>query len=131
MKYVIAIEPGDSNNPDFGVIIPDLPGCYAQGRNLDEAIKDAKESAEGWLEEMLDRGEPAPKASSFSDLVVAHPEWKEWLWAAIDIDLSQMGDVKERVNIILPQRILRRLDALSKEAGDSRSGFIAKMVMSY
>lgn len=130
MRYIVAIEPGDSENPDFGVVIPDLPGCYAQGETLDAAIKDAKESAEGWLEVMLERGENVPKASTADDLIAAHPEWKHWLWAVIDVDLSLMSDKKERINVILPQRILRRLDAMAKNAGDSRSGFIAQLVMS-
>ena len=49
MKYVIVIEPDSQENPDFGVIIPDLPGCYSQGDDLDEAIKNAHEAACLWI----------------------------------------------------------------------------------
>ena len=30
MEYPIAIEPGDKTSA-FGVIVPDLPGCYSAG----------------------------------------------------------------------------------------------------
>ena len=54
MKYVIVIEPDSQENPDFGVIIPDLPGCYSQGDDLDEAIKNAHEAACLWIDTALD-----------------------------------------------------------------------------
>lgn len=129
MKYVIVLEPGSAENPDFGVIIPDLPGCFSQGRTMDEAISNAQEAASLWLETASDEGMKLPSASSFSALRNAHPEWSGWLWATADVDISKLGDKTERVNVTLPLRTLRRLDALAKKAGDSRSGYIARMVM--
>ena len=60
MKYVIVIEPDSQENPDFGVIIPDLPGCYSQGDDLDEAIKNAHEAACLWIDTALDEGMQLP-----------------------------------------------------------------------
>ena len=40
MRYPIAIEPGDETSA-FGVIIPDLPGCYSAGDTLEEARANA------------------------------------------------------------------------------------------
>ena len=37
MRYPIAIEPGD-NQHAFGVVVPDLPGCFSAGDSLDEAM---------------------------------------------------------------------------------------------
>jgi len=36
----------------FVVEIPALPGCFSQGRTIDEAIANIKEAAEGWFEVM-------------------------------------------------------------------------------
>lgn len=44
MQYVVVIEPAAPENPDFGVLIPDLPGCFAQGATLEEALTDAEAS---------------------------------------------------------------------------------------
>ncbi|MFP3374822.1 MULTISPECIES: type II toxin-antitoxin system HicB family antitoxin, partial [Gammaproteobacteria] len=43
MFYPIAIEAGDHEHA-YGVIVPDLPGCFSAGDTLDEAIKNAKEA---------------------------------------------------------------------------------------
>ena len=43
MKYPIAIEPGDDHTA-FGVVVPDLPGCFSAGDTLDEAIDNAREA---------------------------------------------------------------------------------------
>ena len=40
-----------------------------------------------------------------------------------------LDDTLERVNISLPRRVLRRLDALARNAGETRSGFIARMAI--
>jgi hypothetical protein len=43
MKYPIAIESGYANHA-YGVVVPDLPGCFSAGDTLDEAIDNAKEA---------------------------------------------------------------------------------------
>ena len=37
MRYPIVIEPG-TDATAFGVIVPDLPGCFSAGDSLDEAV---------------------------------------------------------------------------------------------
>ena len=43
MRYPIAIEIGNETTA-FGVIVPDLVGCFSAGDTLDEAIDNAKEA---------------------------------------------------------------------------------------
>jgi predicted RNase H-like HicB family nuclease len=127
MKYPIAIEPGDKKHA-FGVVVPDLPGCFSAGDTLDEAIDNAKEAIELWLETVIDDGGAVPAAGS----VAAHqanPEFSGWVWAVVAIDLAELSDKTERVNITLPARILRRIDAAAKAAGESRSSFIARQAL--
>jgi len=45
MRFPIVIEPGDEQHA-FGVVVPDLPGCFSAGDTLDEAIDNAKEAIE-------------------------------------------------------------------------------------
>ena len=47
----------------------------------------------------------------------------------ISLDAAMLDDSVGRVNITLPRRVLRRLDAAAKAAGDSRSGYIAQMAL--
>src|SRR5258708_39201062 len=108
MRYPIAIEPGDSKHA-WGVVVPDLPGCFSAGDTLDEAIANAPEAIALWMEECVERGELPPKPQSF-DKHKKNRNFKGWLWAVVEVDLSQVTDKAKRINITLPSRLLARLD---------------------
>jgi len=127
MRYPIAIEPGDDDHA-FGVVVPDLPGCFSAGGTLDEAIDGAKEAIELWLETVIDDGGAVPEPRLIAEHQ-ANPEFSGSVWAVVSVDLAELSDKAERVNITLPARVLRRLDASAKAAGESRSGFIAHLVL--
>ncbi|MBU3620698.1 type II toxin-antitoxin system HicB family antitoxin [Polynucleobacter sp. CS-Odin-A6] len=128
MKYPIAIEPGNEKNA-WGVIVPDLPGCFSAADNdLDEAIERAKEAIELWIEMALDRDQAIPKPSSLRELQ-KRKEFKGWVWAIVEIDPALLSDEIERINITLPRRVLARLDAKAKRAGENRSAFIAHLAL--
>ncbi len=128
MKYPIAIELGN-NKTAWGVVVPDLPGCFSAADNgIDEAIENAKEAIELWIETALDAGSTIPKPSSIGALQ-NNPEFKNWIWAIVEIDPALLSDDIERVNISLPKRVLARLDAKAKSAGETRSGYIAHMAL--
>ena len=59
MRYPIAIEP-DTDTTAFGVIVPDLPGCFSARDTLDEAITEAEEAASAWVYASLDAADPIP-----------------------------------------------------------------------
>lgn len=127
MHYPIAIEPGDEQHA-FGVAVPDLPGCFSAGDTLDEAIANAEEAVVGWIEATLDAGGEIP-APSPVDGLRSRPEFGGWIWALVHVDPAVLDDKIERVNITLPRRVLRRLDQAARAAGESRSGYIAKLAM--
>ena len=62
MKYPIAIEPGDKSHA-YGVVVPDLPGCFSAGDTIELAYENAKEAIAGWIEMELDEGHPIPLPS--------------------------------------------------------------------
>lgn len=127
MRYPIVIERGDDTHA-FGVVVPDLPGCFSAGDTLEEAFDMAKEAVEGWLEVCLDDGAEIPKPSSL-EAISNLSDYQGWILGTVDVDMSKLSDKAERVNITIPQRVLRRLDALANKAGDTRSGYIARMVL--
>ena len=124
MNYPIAIETGDDTHA-YGVVVPDLPGCFSAGDTLDEAIANAHEAIALWLETMMDDGGTIPAPSSVAELQT-HPEYAGWIWAVAPVDLAKLSDRAERINITLPARVLRRIDAAARAAGESRSGYIAR-----
>ena len=127
MRYPIAIEAGDAATA-FGVVVPDLPGCFSAGDTLDEALENAEEAVAAWIEVALDTGDAIPAPSSL-DAVRLNPEFAGWTFGVVSIDPALLDDTIERVNITLPRRVLSRLDAMAKAAGESRSGFIAQLTL--
>ena len=128
MHYPIAIEPGTADTA-WGVVVPDLAGCFSAGDTMDEALVQAEAAVVAWIEATLDAGQAVPQPSGIDRLRGAHPELDGWLWALVKVDPAMLDDTLERVNISLPRRVLHRLDALARDAGESRSGFIARMAI--
>jgi len=128
MYYPVAIEPG-TDTEAFGVVVPDLPGCFSAGDTLEEAMALTEEAIVAWIETAIDTGQDIPQPSSIEALRKAHKEWKGWTWALVKVDPAALDDTLERVNISLPRRVLRRLDTLASAKGETRSGFIARMAL--
>jgi len=128
MKYPIAIEPG-SDTSAWGVVVPDLPGCFsAADSGLDEAIDNAREAIALWLEEAIAQGQRVPAPSSIAELQRSG-QFAGWIWAVVEMDPAWMDDTTERINITLPRRILAVLDDKARQAGESRSGYIAHLAL--
>src|SRR5512147_1951902 len=100
MRYPIAIELGDEVQA-FGVVVPDLPGCFSAGDTLDEALNNAEEAVVAWIDAMLDRGESIPPPSPIDSLRAAHPEFAGWVWAVVSVDPARLDEKTEQVSITL------------------------------
>ena len=127
MRYPVAIEPGDKNTA-FGVVFPDLPGCFSAGDTLDEALEQAEVAAEAWIDAALDDGLPIPPPSKLDD-IGRDPAFSGWLLGVVKVDPAALDDRATRVNITLPRRVLRRLDAQAAASGETRSGYIASLTL--
>lgn len=65
--HPIVIETG-SETRAFGVIVPDLPGCFSAGDTFDEAVNCAAEAVTLWIEEAIENGQNVPLPSSLDQL---------------------------------------------------------------
>jgi predicted RNase H-like HicB family nuclease len=124
----VTIEAG-ADTSAWGVVVPDLPGCFSAGDTLEEAMIQAENAITGWIEAAIDGGQDIPAPSPVEALRAAHPEFEGWLWALVKVDPAMLDNTLERVNISLPRRVLHRLDARARSAGETRSGFIARMAV--
>ncbi|WP_174278750.1 type II toxin-antitoxin system HicB family antitoxin [Sphingomonas bacterium] len=127
MRYPIAIERGTEGTA-FGVVVPDLPGCFSAGETLEEAMMGVEEAVAAWIDAALDAGDAIPVPSRL-DAIEADAAYAGWTLAVVSIDPGLLDDTIERVNITLPRRVLKRLDALARAAGESRSGYIAQLTL--
>ena len=66
MRYAIVIEKADNN---FAAYAPDLPGCVATGKTVDETEQQIREAIEFHIRGMREDGLPIPDPSSQVDYV--------------------------------------------------------------
>ena len=126
MNYPIAIEhePGKA----YGVQVPDLPGCFSAGDTMDEAIANAKEAVAFHIEGLLDAGEGIPSPQGI-ETRSQNPDYAGMIWALVSVDLCSLSGKAKRINISLPERVLRRIDSAAEKNGETRSGFIARIAL--
>ncbi|MBI2888338.1 MAG: type II toxin-antitoxin system HicB family antitoxin [Candidatus Liptonbacteria bacterium] len=66
--YTVNIESGEKGG--FVVSVPALPGCFTQGRTYNEALANAEECIEGFLEALIKAGQPIPTETPHPPLSV-------------------------------------------------------------
>jgi predicted RNase H-like HicB family nuclease len=59
MRYTVVIRAG--NESGYVASVPALPGCVSQGRTRRQALRNAKEAIEVYIEALLEDGLPAPR----------------------------------------------------------------------
>jgi predicted RNase H-like HicB family nuclease len=109
---------------DFGVSFPDFPGCVTAGSTIEEAFEMAKEALAGHIEVMLEEGIDIPDPPAEPVATVARYA-KRGAGAPILVPAT-VDDRAMRVNVTLPARLLRRIDAQTS----NRSGFLAEAAAS-
>lgn len=125
MFYPIAIEPGDDKHA-WGVVVPDIEGCFSAGESLDDAVAKAKEAIEGHLEAVAEDGGDVPLAGTL-DEHRNNPEFAGWVWALVEIDVNRFLGGAEKINITVPRILLKKIDDAVKTDPrfQSRSGLLA------
>jgi predicted RNase H-like HicB family nuclease len=125
MKFPIAIEPAADAETAWGVVVPDLPGCFSAGDTAEEAFTNAVEAIELHLETLTEDGGEIPTAIRPIDEWQRDPEYAGWIWAMVDVDVSRFDGKAEKINITVPRRLLARIDEYVRAHGATRSGFLA------
>ena len=128
MNYPVVIH--KDTDSDYGVTVPDLPGCFSAGSTMDDALANAVEASATRVEGLLLDGEPIPGPKE----IEAHrgnPDYSDGRWAVVAVDLSRVSGSARRINVSIPERILARADDYAKETGDSRSSLMAAALLEY
>ena len=88
MRYPVFIEKDSSS--DYGVTVPDLPGCFSAGSTIDEAVNNAEEAILTHIEGLLMDDEVVPAPSTIEELKVAHKN-PDCVWMLCGIDMDKNG----------------------------------------
>ena len=128
MRYPVVIHKDPDS--DYGVTVPDLPGCFSAGDTLDEALQEVVEAIECHIEGLLMDEEPVPLPETV-EYHQANPDYAEGVWAIVVVDISKLSGKTKRVNVTLPERVLTLMDKYATEHGETRSGLIAQAAIEY
>jgi predicted RNase H-like HicB family nuclease len=128
MRFPIIIHKDPES--DYGVTVPDLPGCFSAGVTTDEALSNAVEAIECHIEGMLLDGGRVP-APGTVEHYRADDRFSEGIWALVEVDVSKLSGKARRVNITLPERLLVQIDSFAARHGDTRSGLLAHAALEY
>lgn len=72
-------------------------------------------------------GIPAPTPL---ETLTAQSEYQDGVWMLVDVDVSQLSTRPVRLNVSLPEGLVKRIDTYAKAHHLSRSGFLAKAAVS-
>jgi predicted RNase H-like HicB family nuclease len=60
LRYTVLVYE-DPEEHNFGVVVPELPGCVTQAESFDQALANAREAIEGHLLAMSEHGDEIPE----------------------------------------------------------------------
>lgn len=106
----------------YGASFPDFPGCFTAADDLQHLPLAAQEAVTAHFE-VDDVPIPAP---SSPEAWLNDANFKGGFWLLVDIDLARVRSRAVRLNISLPEALVKRIDAIAKQRGQSRSAFLAK-----
>jgi predicted RNase H-like HicB family nuclease len=107
---------------DFGVSFPDFPGCITAGSSIDEAKDMAHDALSLHIKGMVEDGEDIPAPSKLED-IMDNPDYSDAA-AILIVSVSESKPRSVRVNITVPEDMLRKIDTIAKKRGMSRSSFL-------
>ena len=107
---------------DFGVSFADFPGCITAGSTIDEAKDMAHGALSLHIKGMLEDGENIPTPSKLED-IMDDPDYSDAA-AILVVSVSEAKSRSVRVNITMPEDMLRKIDSVAKKRGMSRSSFL-------
>jgi predicted RNase H-like HicB family nuclease len=110
---------------DFGVDFPDFPGCITAGSTLEQTRLMAQEALEAHIECKIELDQLIPEPSPLDD-VMADPENAEAIPFVVAVPHHPSKGV--RINVMMPEADLKKIDALARKQGKSRSGVLADAV---
>lgn len=125
MRYLVAVW---RTGGIYSGEVPDLPGVVTEADSVEALEAAVKEAASGWMEAELDAGRPLPVPAGL-EAYAGKDAYKDCLWMLVDIAPAALSEKTERVNVCLPARVLRRLDFLAQRAGESRSGYLSRLIL--
>ena len=124
-EYIAFIHKDASS--DFGASFPDFPGAITAAATLEELRVQAEEVLAFHIEGMIEDGEPVPDPASL-DAITQLPDYRDAV-AILAVHAPERSAATVRVNITLPEPVLKRIDRQAAKHGLTRSAFLVRAAL--
>lgn len=121
MLYPVIIHKEECS--DYGVIVPDFPGVFSGGETLEAALANVQDAIETFYEG--EEGATLPQPSRL-ETTLASEDAQGGAVVLVDVNFDFLEKKAVPVNITLPTWLRNRIDKAAKDAGVTRSKFIAQ-----
>jgi len=106
----------------YGMTFPDFEGCFSAADEMQDITRMAQEAVEIHFDgEDIPLPEPSSPEQWFGD-----DRFVGGWWLLVDIDISKVNTKSVRINISMPEALVKRIDMVAKKQHLSRSAFLAK-----
>ena len=124
MKFPVVLH--KDADSEYGVIIPDVPGCFSAGGTVAQAFENVKEALSLHYEGLVADGDPLPQVHEI-DAHLDNPDYAGGVWGVVEFDITPYFGKSVRFNATLPEQLLERIDQTVRrdQRYSSRSGFLA------
>ena len=122
-RYVALL---DGKAGAYGVVVPDLPGCTAMGRTVEQALQNAVNAVRDWVEDAANDRESVPKPRT-ADRVRNDPDVAAALAdgaAILIVPLIRETGRPAKANLSIDEGLLTSIDEAAAARGMTRSAFI-------
>jgi hypothetical protein len=96
---------------DYGVTVPDLPGCFSAGATMDEGL-------------------PIPDPSSI-ERHRRDARYRGGVWAVVSVVVAALPGKARRINITMPHRVVEAVDRFARAHHQTRSGLLTRAAAAY
>jgi predicted RNase H-like HicB family nuclease len=123
-RYAVVV---DGKPGEFGMWVPDMPGCTSMGTTLDNLLQNAQEALRMWAEDAIADGEQLPAPRGF-DEIAKEPDVAEALkegaaLAIVPLLIEAGRSVK--ANLSMDAWLLAAIDEAAAARGLTRSAFLS------
>ena len=129
-KYLALFEYAEGEN-GFGVVFPDLPGCFSAGDDYDDAYRMAHEALAFHLEGLKIEKYPIPEPRTMEQIKDRWEEWKDWekkyKFLVVPISFLPTSEKSVRINVMLSAPLVASIDSVAT----NRSAFIEAAARNY
>jgi len=122
-RYIALI---DGKSGAYGVVFPDLPGCTAMGRTMDDALANAAEALRDWAEVIEEGGAKMPRPRAL-ELLKRDPDVKSALKdgaGLATVPLVRETGKPVKANLSIDSGVLAALDEEAQRRKLTRSALV-------